>query len=173
MTTGVIDAKQGREVMTLDFPNSFVQAKTALDGDKIIMKIRGKQIDKLQEICPGMYKDYLINEGKHKILYVRMLRALCGMLVSLILYYKKFRKDMEAIGFEVNPYDTLCVANRTVNGKQQTLAWHVDDLKSSHVNPMMIHSSYQSHSFCRRSKYFCFQDARLPLLCPPAFCHLS
>ena len=49
-----------------------------------------------------------------------MLRALYGMLVSSILYYKKFRKDIEAIGFEVNPYD-ICVANRTVNGKHQTL----------------------------------------------------
>jgi hypothetical protein len=38
------------------------------------------------------------------------------------------------IGFEVNPYD-ICVANRTVYGKQQTLTWHVDHLKSSHVNP--------------------------------------
>jgi hypothetical protein len=27
------------------------------------------------------------------------------------------------------------VANRVVNGKQQTLTWHVDDLKSSHVDP--------------------------------------
>jgi hypothetical protein len=56
------------------------------------------------------------------------------MLVSCILYYKKFRKDIKTIGFEVNPYD-ICVANPMVNGKQQTLTWHVDDLKSSHVNP--------------------------------------
>jgi hypothetical protein len=81
-----------------------------------------------------VYNDYVINEGKHKILFVRMLRALYRMLLSSILYYKKFRKDIEAIGFKVNPYD-ICVANRTVNGKQQTLTWHVDDLKSSHVNP--------------------------------------
>jgi hypothetical protein len=134
ITTGLIDAKQRRDVMTLDIPNAFVQTKIALDGDKIIMKIRGQLIDILLEICPGVYDDYMINKGKHKILYVRMLRALYGMLVSSILYYKKFRKDIEVIGFEVNPYD-ICVANRTVYRKQQTLTWHVDDLKSSHVNP--------------------------------------
>ena len=51
------------------------------------------------------------------------------------MYYKKFRKDIESIGFKVNPYDP-CVANRTINGKQHTVTWrHVDDLKSSHVNP--------------------------------------
>jgi hypothetical protein len=134
ITTGVIDEKQRRDVMTLDIPNAFVQRKISLDGDKIIMKIRGQLLDILLEIRPGVYDNYVINEGKQRILYVRMLRALYRMLVSSILYYKKFRKDIEAIGFEVNPYD-ICVANQTVYRKQQTLTWHVDDLKLSHVNP--------------------------------------
>jgi hypothetical protein len=60
-----------------------------------------------------------------------MLMALYGMMIASILYYKKFRKDIESIGFEVNPYN-ICVANRQVNGKQHTVTWHVDDLKSSH-----------------------------------------
>jgi hypothetical protein len=119
--------------MTLDIPNALVQTEISLDGDKIIMKIRGQLVDILLELCPGMYNDYVINEGKHKIIYVRMLKALYRMLVSSILYYKKFRKDIESIGFEVNPYD-ICVANRRVNGKQQTVTWHDDDLKSSHVD---------------------------------------
>jgi len=38
------------------------------------------------------------------------------MMLSSILYYKKFRKDIESIGFKVNPYD-ICVANRIINGK--------------------------------------------------------
>jgi hypothetical protein len=134
ITTGVVDAKQKRDVMTLDVPNAFVQTPIPLNGDKIIMKIRGQLVDMLLEICPGVYDDYVRYEGKNKVLYVRMLKALYGMLISSILYYKKFRKDMETIGFEVNPYD-ICVANRTVNGKQQTVTWHVDDLKSSHVDP--------------------------------------
>jgi hypothetical protein len=72
-----------------------------------------------------------------------MLKALYGMLISSILYYKKFRKDIELIGFEVN----ICVANRKFNGKQQTVTWHVDDLNSSDVDSRvndnfasMIHS---------------------------------
>jgi len=55
------------------------------------------------------------------------------MLQSSLLYYKKFRADIEKIGFVVNPYDS-CVANREVNGSQQTVTWHVDDLKSSHLD---------------------------------------
>jgi hypothetical protein len=133
LITGVIDAKQNRDVMTLDIPNAFVQTEISLDGHKIIMKIRGQLVDILLELCPGVYDNYVLVEGNHKILYVRMLKALYGMLISSILYYKKFRKDIESIGFEVNPYD-ICVANRNVNGKQQTVTWHVDDLKSSLVD---------------------------------------
>jgi hypothetical protein len=33
----------------------------------------------------------------------------------------------------VNPYD-ICIANQTVKGEQQTVTWHVDDVKSSHVD---------------------------------------
>jgi hypothetical protein len=63
-----------------------------------------------------------------------MLRALYGMLIASILYYKKFRKDIEEIGLHVNPYDP-CVADCQVRGKQHTVTWHVDDLKSIHVDP--------------------------------------
>jgi hypothetical protein len=133
ITIGVIDAKQKRDVMTLDIPNAFVQTKIALDGDKIIMKIRDQLVDILLELCPGVYDDYVIDKGKHKIMYVMMLKALYGMLISSIMYYKKFRTDMESIGFEVNPYN-ICVAKRKYNGKQQTVTWHDDDLTASHVD---------------------------------------
>ena len=52
ITTGVIDAKQRRDVMTLDIPNAFVQTQIPLNGDKIIMKIRGQLVDILLELCP-------------------------------------------------------------------------------------------------------------------------
>ena len=43
-------------------------------------------------------------------------------------------KDITRIGFKLNPYDP-CVANRIVNSKRHKLTWHVDDIKSSHVDP--------------------------------------
>jgi hypothetical protein len=134
--TGVIDAKQRRDVMTADIPNAFVL--TDIDekkvGERIIMKIRGPLVDMLLELSPETYASYVVYEGNSKVLYVVMEKALYGMLQSSLLYYKKFRKDIESIGFKVNPYDP-CVANRIVNGKQHTVTWHVDDLKSSHVDP--------------------------------------
>jgi hypothetical protein len=64
------------------------------------------------------------------------------MIQSSLLFYKKFRKDLEGIGFKVNPYDP-CVANRIVNGKQHTITWHVDDVKSSHLDPK-INDEFQA-----------------------------
>ena len=47
------------------------------------------------------------------------------MLVSSLLFYKKLHADLEAYGFEVNPYDPS-VANKMVDRKQLTIHWHVD-----------------------------------------------
>ena len=49
ITTGVIDAKQKIYVMTLDTPNAFVQTEILLDGDEIIIKLRGQLVDILLE----------------------------------------------------------------------------------------------------------------------------
>jgi hypothetical protein len=90
LITGVIYAKQQRDVMTLDVPNAYVQTPIPQTGDKIIMKIRGSLVDILIEICPGIYDEYVVEEGKQDILYVRMLMALYGMLIASILWYNKF-----------------------------------------------------------------------------------
>ena len=54
-------------------------------------------------------------------------------MVARLIYYKKFCKSLIACGFKLNPYDP-CVANRMVNGIQQTVCWHVDNCKISHVD---------------------------------------
>ncbi|KAL7574341.1 hypothetical protein ACA910_008445 [Epithemia clementina (nom. ined.)] len=97
------------------------------------MKIRGTLVDMLVEMNPEIYAEQVTVEAGNKILYVIVTKAIYGMLVPALLFYKKLKKDLEAIGFEVNPYDP-CIANRMINGKQHTVTWHVDDLKSSHVD---------------------------------------
>ena len=71
------------------------------------------------------------------ILYVKMQKALYGLLRSALLFYRKLVADLKSDGFVLNPYD-LCVANKAVNGKQMTVCWHVDDLKVSHCNPNQV-----------------------------------
>ena len=93
------------------------------------------------------------------ILYVRLKKALYGLLRSSLLFYRKLRGELEAYGFKINTYDP-CVGNKIVttenlvpvtdkrgriirdkNGskkmykvkeeKQITVIWHVDDLMMS------------------------------------------
>jgi len=68
---------------------------------------------------------------------MKLSKALYGMLKSALWFYEKLRKDLEAYGFKVNPYDP-CVANADINGSQMTVTWHVDDLKVSHADEKEI-----------------------------------
>ena len=99
LTTAVIDAKQNRDIITLDIPNAFVQTSIPQGEEKVIMKIRGVLVDILCDLAPEVYQAYVVRERKNKLLYVEMLKALYGMLVASLLYYKKFRKDIATIGF--------------------------------------------------------------------------
>jgi hypothetical protein len=142
LLTAAIDAAEERDVMTADIPNAFVQTDVPkYDGDRIILKIRGPLVDMLLEIDPQLYRPFVRFENKRKILYCVVLKAIYGMIQSSLLFYQKFKKDVESIGFKINPYDP-CVANRTINGKQHTITWHVDDLKSSHVDPKVNDQFY-------------------------------
>ena len=127
--TCAVDAAEKRDVMSLDVPNAFIQAKLPIAkvGERIIMKLRGEVVDWLVELDPLAYLEKVVYEKGKKVLYLEVLRALYGMLIASLEWYKKIRADLESIGFEFNPYDG-CVANRSVKGKQQTLRLHVDDM---------------------------------------------
>jgi hypothetical protein len=88
----------------------------------------------LVELNPELYGPDMVNEKNRKVLYVQMMRAIYGMLDAALLWYAKFRGELEQIGFKFNPYDP-CVANHTEKGSQHTLLFHVDNLKSSHKDP--------------------------------------
>ncbi len=130
LLTSVIDAQEGRDVRTMDVPNAFIQAD---QEDKVIMKLKGKLAELLIKTDPQLYRKYIIYEKGITVLYVTLLKALYGTLKAALLFYKKFIKDISKLGFKLNPYDP-CIANRIINKKQHTIVWHVDDIKSSHVD---------------------------------------
>ena len=134
--TCVIDAKEERDVMSVDIPNAFIQTlmpTPEAGADRVIMKITGLLVDYMIQLDPE-YRKYVVYENGKRVIYVVILRAIYGMLEASLLWYKKLRGDLEAYGFEFNPYDP-CIANKMVNGKQHTIRFHVDDLLSSHVDP--------------------------------------
>ena len=101
---------------------------------KVRMKSKGKLSKPITKTDPTLYANFVtVKNGKY-VIHVELLKAIYGLLKSAILFYKKLVKVLKEIVFRLNPYDS-CVAKITVNEKQHTIVWHVDDIKSSHKDP--------------------------------------
>jgi hypothetical protein len=113
IVTTAIDAHEGRDVATMDIPVAYLHAEN--DGH-IIMLLRGKMVELLVKLQPELYRKYVItSKNGEPMLYVKLLKALYGLLRSALLFYKKLAGDLVNMGFEINPYDP-CVANKEING---------------------------------------------------------
>ena len=68
------------------------------------------------------------------VIYTELNKALYGTLQAALLFWRNLSGFLiEKLGFEANPYD-FCVVNKTINGSQCTIGWHVEDQKISHVD---------------------------------------
>jgi hypothetical protein len=98
------------------------------------MILKGRLAELMVQIAPNLYRKYISVDRKGKaILYVKMQKAIYGLLRSALLFDKKLVANLESIGFKLNPYDP-CVANKEMNRTHMTVCWHVDNLKVSHVD---------------------------------------
>jgi hypothetical protein len=104
---------------------------TDVDED-VIMVLKGELADLMTQIAPEVYRKYVTVDRKGTpILYMKLQKALYGLMRASLLFYRKLRKEFERYGLVINPYDP-CVANlETKSGKQLTVVWHVDDLMAS------------------------------------------
>jgi hypothetical protein len=127
--TATIAAKERRKVRCYDVPSAFVN--TDVDED-VIMVLKGELADLMTQIAPEVYRKYVTVDRKGTpILYVKLQKALYGLMRASLLFYRKLRKEFERYGLVINPYDP-CVANlETKSGKQLTVVWHVDNLMAS------------------------------------------
>ena len=98
----------------------------------VTIRVRGELVQALLDIAPKVYKIGVTkyNNGS-VILLLRCLNAIYGTMIAGLLFYKKPRKTLLREGFEINLYDP-CVTNKMVNGKNQTICWHVEDCKLIH-----------------------------------------
>jgi hypothetical protein len=127
--TATIAAAEKMKVWCYNVPSAFVN--TEVDKD-VIMVLKGDLADMMVQIAPETYRKYIATDKKGtRILYVKLQKALYGLMRASLLFYRKLRKELEGYGPVVNPYDP-CIANMmTKGGKQLTVAWHVDDLMVS------------------------------------------
>jgi hypothetical protein len=72
-----------------------------------------------------------VNRKGTPMLYVKLQKALYGLMRASLIFYRKLRKELKEFGFVINPYDP-CKGNKDVGeGEQLTVIWHVDDLMAS------------------------------------------
>ena len=117
----------------VDIPNTFIQTDIKKE-DTVIIRLKGKPAELLVRTAPELYRKYITFDKRGKpVLYVEAWKAIYGTLKAALLFYLKLRKDLEKKGFIINPYDP-CIANKKIGEKQMTIAWHVDDLKVTHVD---------------------------------------
>ena len=130
----VIDAKERRDVATVDIPGAFMQG----DQDETVhMRLEGTLAELLTKCDPKLYRKYVAKENNKPVLYVELVKALYGTLRAALIFWRKLTSKLVDWGFTINPYD-WCVANKQINGQQCTLVWHVDDMKISHAHSQVV-----------------------------------
>jgi hypothetical protein len=130
----VINAVEERDVATCDMPSAFMQSD--MKG-KVVMKLEGVMAEVIIKIDPKKYTKYVAKENGKNVIYVILTKALYGTLQAALLFWQNLSGKLKKWGFKINPYD-FCVANKTIDGKQCTIVWHVNDLKISHVDPKAV-----------------------------------
>jgi hypothetical protein len=138
MLTCVINATEKRDVAVDDIPNAFLQTVVEDEKDRASICIHDPLVDILGSIAPDVYGPYVMvgKKGEQQLL-VQCLTALYGTMVALLLFYKKFVKNLKLNGFRLNPYDP-CMANKQVKGEQLTVCFHVDNCKILHLIPKVV-----------------------------------
>jgi hypothetical protein len=148
LLTSIIVAQEGRDVTIIDIPNAFIQTKMEDEKGMATIRVCGCLVNVLCKIDPGYKKFVSLNKKGEKQLILQCLNAIYGTIIASLLFYNNFVKTLECNGFELNPYDP-CVGNRTINGKQQTCCFHVDDcmltcvdFKSNEIDSVLMESRW-------------------------------
>ena len=109
LLTCVIDAHEGRDVAITDIPGAYLSC----DLDELVhMRLTGALAEYMVMIAPEIYSEYVhVDKNNKKVLYVRLKKALYGLLRSALLFYRKLSKVLDDEGFVKNNYDS-CVDNK-------------------------------------------------------------
>jgi hypothetical protein len=103
MLSCIIDAKEGRDVATVNIPGAFMQE----DMDELVhMKLEQKMVELLLKLEPKLYSKYVQIERGKEVLYVELKKVLYGStLRAALLFWKKLSAQLQEWGFKVNPYN--------------------------------------------------------------------
>lgn len=126
-----ICAYEKRIVVAIDIEGAYLHAAITIDGDdneEIIVELDPIIASIMSDVSPE-YERYKCHSRGRRI-YLRVKKALYGLIQSARLFYLHLSKTLVSFGFVVNPYD-CCLFTRDFNGVQCTIVVHVDDLMVS------------------------------------------
>jgi hypothetical protein len=113
--TALLAAKEQRKVQCYNVPSMFMNTNV---DEEVIMVLKGELVEMMIQIAPKVYRKYVsIDKKGTKILYVKLQKALYGLMRASLLFYRKQRKELEAYRFEINLYDPCIVNKMTEAGK--------------------------------------------------------
>ena len=137
---GFITAKDWWAVKAVDVRGAFMQEDMP---DLVHVQFTGEMVNKLLEIDKDTYEPCGVFEHEEKVLYVELLKALYRNIKAVYLFWEQLAKHVVTDwGFTINPYDH-CIANKTVNGHQCAIVWHIDDLKISNLQERVVKDMIQ------------------------------
>ena len=94
----------------------------------------------LEDIEPGYYKGFIYTYKRGRnFMYAEAKKAIYGTLEASLIFWGKLSKILEETEYHRNEYDWY-VMNKIIDNKQWTILCHVDDLKTSHVDPAVVSS---------------------------------
>ena len=100
--TGAIEAHEGRKVNRYDIPGAYLHAECK-EGHQY-MRLDGQLAELMVLVDPKLYRKHVRYSTKGEaVLYVRIAKALYGMLKSALWWYKELRKRLKEFRFKVNP----------------------------------------------------------------------
>jgi hypothetical protein len=84
--TSIIAAKEERDIMMADIPNTFIQTlmpELEEDQERVIMKLKGAVLEILVELAPDLYGPYVVLEDGKRVLYLQVYSEPCTGCWSL------------------------------------------------------------------------------------------
>ena len=87
----VIDAKERRDIATVDIPGAFMQG----DQDETVhMRLEGTLAELLTKCDPKLYRQYVVTENNKPVLYVELIKALYGTLHAALIFWHKLTSKL-------------------------------------------------------------------------------
>jgi hypothetical protein len=124
LAVAAIAAAENRTAVTMDIGGAYLNADLAPTGVEVHMRLDKIMTAMLLQIDPS-YGPFVLPDG---CLIVQLDKALYGCVEAASLWYVHLRDKLLAWGFIENAYD-ICVFNKLgADGRQITVALHVDDL---------------------------------------------